>query len=65
MTNTQSAPPALLSVKDVARILGTSDVRVRRLVRDGRLRSVRLSAEGYHRFDPREIDRFITETGAS
>jgi excisionase family DNA binding protein len=59
MTATDTPLLRLLRVKDVAAILGTSDVRVRQLVRDGKLRSVRLSAEGFHRFDPREVERFI------
>jgi excisionase family DNA binding protein len=49
----------LLSAKEVAAILNTSDKRVRELVRDGQLRSIRLGEEGWHRFDPREIERFL------
>jgi excisionase family DNA binding protein len=53
------AHPRLISAKEVARILGVSTKRVRELVRDGQLRSVRLGSEGWHRFDPREVERLI------
>jgi excisionase family DNA binding protein len=38
----KEAPPRLLSAKEVAVMLGCSPNRVRRLVREGRLRSIRL-----------------------
>jgi hypothetical protein len=28
-------------------------------VRDGELRSIRLGAQGYHRFDRRDVERFL------
>jgi excisionase family DNA binding protein len=61
MTVTETAPPRLLRVKEVAEILGCSEVYVRQLARDGKLRSIRFSREGFHRFDPRELERFIAD----
>jgi excisionase family DNA binding protein len=52
-------PLRLISAKEVAAILNTSPTRVRTLVRDGHLRSIRLGEEGWHRFDPREVERFL------
>jgi excisionase family DNA binding protein len=63
MSAAPTAPPRLLLIKEVAEILGTKPVYVRQLVREGKLRSVRLSPEGFHRFDPRELERFIVEGG--
>lgn len=63
MAATETAPPRLLLVKEVAAILGTSEVYVRQLAREGKLPSVRLSEEGFHRFDPRELERFIAARG--
>jgi excisionase family DNA binding protein len=63
MAATETAPARLLTVKEVAAILGTSEVYIRQLAREGRLRSVRLSPEGFHRFAPRELERFIADHG--
>jgi excisionase family DNA binding protein len=59
MTTTPLAPARLLSAKEVAATLGVRPHRVRELVRDGQLRSIRLSEAGNHRFDPRDIERFL------
>jgi excisionase family DNA binding protein len=53
------AAPRLLSAKEVARILGVSPKRVRKLVADGDLMSVRLGGEGQHRFRPQDVERLI------
>jgi excisionase family DNA binding protein len=60
---TETVSSRLLTVKEVAAILGTSEVYVRQLAREGKLRSVRLSPEGYHRFAPQELERFIADQG--
>lgn len=56
---TTTAPGPLLTVRHVAAMLGVRPARVRELVRDGELRSIRLGAHGYHRFDRREVERFL------
>lgn len=55
----QTAPLRLLRAREVAEILGCSPSRVRELVREGQLRSIRLGAEGWHRFDPRDVERLL------
>jgi excisionase family DNA binding protein len=52
-------PPRLLSSKEVGRILGISQFYVWELVRDGKLRSLRLSPRGQHRFRVEDIERFM------
>jgi excisionase family DNA binding protein len=59
MTTAQTALPRLLRTKEVAEILGVDPVYVRQLVHEGKLRSIQLKGQGYHRFDPRELERFI------
>ena len=44
------APSRLLRAKEVAHILGVDPARVRELVASGDLPSVRLGAQGWHRF---------------
>jgi excisionase family DNA binding protein len=56
---TRTAPLRLLRAKEVAEMLGCSPSRVRELVREGQLRSIRLGEEGWHRFDPREVERLL------
>lgn len=56
---TQTAPLHLLRAKEVAAMLGCSAGRVRELVRAGELRSIRLGDEGWHRFDPRDVERLF------
>ena len=57
--STVAAPTRLLSVREVASILGVRPARVRELVRDGELRSIRFGRQGYHRFDPRDVERLV------
>ncbi len=52
--------PRLLRAKEVARIIGVRPRRVRELVQEGKLRSVRLSDAGWYRFDPRDVERLVT-----
>ena len=54
------ASPRLLRAKEVARILGVRPQRVRELVQEGRLRSLRLCEAGWHHFDPRDVERLIS-----
>jgi excisionase family DNA binding protein len=54
-----STPPKLLMAKEVAVLLGVHHRTVLELVREGHLRSIRFGSEGWHRFDPREVERFI------
>jgi excisionase family DNA binding protein len=54
-----TTPPPLLRAADVARILGVTPVRVRELVAEGRLRSVRLGEHGWHRFRVEDVERLI------
>jgi excisionase family DNA binding protein len=56
------APPQarrLLRLSEVARILGVSSGRVRELVAEGHLRSVRLGPQGWHRVPADEVERLI------
>jgi excisionase family DNA binding protein len=53
------ASPRLLRAKEVARILGVRPRRVRELVQEGKLRTVRLSDAGWYRFDIRDVERLI------
>jgi excisionase family DNA binding protein len=53
------APPRLLRAVEVARMLGVTPGRVRELVADGSLPSVRLGGHGWHRFRPEEVERLI------
>jgi excisionase family DNA binding protein len=56
---TPIAPARLISAKDVAAILGVGPARVRELVRDGEIRSIRLGEKGSHRFRPEDVERFL------
>lgn len=53
------APARLLSAKEVGRILGVTPTRVRQLVANGDLPSVRLAAQGHHRFRLADVERLI------
>jgi excisionase family DNA binding protein len=52
--------PRLLRAKEVARILGVDASRVRELVANGDLPSVRLGAQGWHRFRLEDVERLIS-----
>jgi excisionase family DNA binding protein len=56
--NATAAPPRLLRLKEVAHILDCHRDTVLKLVRNGQLRSVQFTDEGWHRFHPDEIKRF-------
>jgi excisionase family DNA binding protein len=51
--------PRLYRLSEVATILGVSADRVRELVRDGDLPSVRLGGQGWHRFRAEDVERLI------
>jgi excisionase family DNA binding protein len=51
--------PRLLRVKEVANILGVSPHRVRELVANGDLASIRLGSQGWHRFRFDDVERLI------
>jgi excisionase family DNA binding protein len=53
----------LLSAKEVGRILGVTPSRVRELVANGDLPSVRLGAQGWHRFRLEDVERLIAGEG--
>jgi excisionase family DNA binding protein len=53
------ASSRLLRAKEVAHILGVDPSRVRELVANGDLPSVRLGAQGWHRFRPEDVERLI------
>jgi excisionase family DNA binding protein len=52
-------PSRLLRAKEVARILGVDPSRVRELVASGDLPSIRLGAQGWHRFRLEDVERLI------
>jgi excisionase family DNA binding protein len=52
-----------LKVREVAALLGVRPARVRELVRDGELRSIRLGVHGHHRFDRQDVERFLARIG--
>lgn len=54
----------LVLFKDAAAMLGTSETGIRRLVEQGKLRTVRLNPQGWRRIAVEEIERLIEE-GAS
>jgi excisionase family DNA binding protein len=56
---TETATPRLLRASEVARVLGVRPGRVRELVTEGRLRSVRLGEQGWHRFRADDVERLI------
>lgn len=51
--------PRLLRASEVAAMLGVSIERVRELVRDGQLSSVRLGDQGWHRFRAEDVEALI------
>jgi excisionase family DNA binding protein len=51
--------PRLYRLSEVATILGVSADRVRELVRDGDLPSVRLGGQGWHRIPAEAVERLI------
>jgi excisionase family DNA binding protein len=53
------APTRLLRAKEVAHILGVDPSRVRELVGSGDLPSVRLGAQGWHRFRLEDVEALI------
>jgi excisionase family DNA binding protein len=53
------ASPRLLSTKEVAVMLGVRPGRVWELVANGDLPSVRLGAQGWHRFRVEDVERLI------
>ncbi len=59
MTTQATESMRLLRAKEVAAILGVNPPRVHALVRNGQLRSIRIGDEGWHRFDPRDVERLI------
>ncbi len=54
-----SVEPRLLTVTEVANMLRVSPPRVRELVSSGRLKSVRLSPQGRHRFRVEDVEQLI------
>lgn len=56
---TTTTPTPLLKVREVAAILGVNRTRVWELVRDEELRSIRLGAQGHHRFRVEDVERFL------
>jgi Helix-turn-helix domain len=64
MATTQVELRPMLRLKEVAELLRCHPNVVMGLVKSGQLRSVRFAGEpggrgGWHRFDPREIERFM------
>jgi excisionase family DNA binding protein len=53
------APSRLLRAKEVAHILSVDPSRVRELVANGDLPSVRLGAQGWHRFRLEDVEALI------
>jgi excisionase family DNA binding protein len=53
------APTRLLRAKEVVHILGVDPSRVRELVASGDLPSVRLGAQGWHRFRLEDVEALI------
>jgi excisionase family DNA binding protein len=51
--------PRLYRLSEVATMLGVSADRVRELVRDGDLPSVRLGGQGWHRFRAEDVEALI------
>ena len=58
----QATPQArrLLRLSEVAEALGVSRGRVRELVADGQLRSVRFGEHGWHRVPVEEVERILS-----
>lgn len=56
---TSTASARLLRAKEVAQMLGVDPSRVRELVASGDLPSVRLGAQGWHRFRREDVEALI------
>jgi excisionase family DNA binding protein len=56
---TTSTSTRLLRAKEVAQMLGVDSSRVRELVASGDLPSVRLGAQGWHRFRREDVEALI------
>jgi excisionase family DNA binding protein len=56
---TIATAPRLYRASEVARLLGVSPARVRELVAEGALPSVRLGGQGWHRFRAKDVERLI------
>jgi excisionase family DNA binding protein len=61
---TTTAAARLLRAREVAQILGVDPSRVRELVASGDLPSVRLGAQGWHRFRREDVERLIAGESA-
>jgi excisionase family DNA binding protein len=57
------APARLLRAKEVAHILGVDPSRVRELVANGDLPSIRLGVHGWHRFRLEDVEQLIAGEG--
>jgi excisionase family DNA binding protein len=51
----------LLGIAEVARLLSVSKITIRRKVSAGELPCIRLTKGGPLRFDPRDVEKFVTE----
>jgi excisionase family DNA binding protein len=51
----------LLGIAEVARLLSVSKITIRRLVNGGELPCIRLSKGGPLRFDPKDLEKFISD----
>jgi excisionase family DNA binding protein len=49
----------LIGIEEAARLLAVSKITIRRLVTAGELPSIRLTKGGPHRFDLRDIEKFV------
>jgi excisionase family DNA binding protein len=56
---TKAVSQRLLRASEVAQMLGVEPARVRELVTNGDLPSVRLGAQGWHRFRREDVERLI------
>lgn len=56
---TATAAPRWLRASEVATLLGVSPARVRDLVAEEKLASVRLGEQGWHRFRAEDVERLI------
>lgn len=56
---TAATAPRLYRLSDVAELLGVSRERVRELVANGELPSVRFGGTGWHRFRVEDVERLI------
>jgi excisionase family DNA binding protein len=56
---TTTDPVRLLRASEVAQMVGVDPSRIRELVASGDLPSVRLGANGWHRFRREDVERLI------